>query len=79
VKQEIDNILATNLIFPIEESYWIIPIVIQDKKRGEGIHIYEDFRALDIAFVYDPFLGPFNDEENDHIVGNESYYFTDGF
>lgn len=32
VKAEIEKIFTTSLIFPVEQSDWISPIVIQDKK-----------------------------------------------
>lgn len=32
VKAEIEKIFTTGLIFPVEQSDWISPIVIQDKK-----------------------------------------------
>ena len=35
VKAELDRILVTRIINPIEESEWIINMVVQDKKSGE--------------------------------------------
>lgn len=29
--------------------------------------------------MYDPFPTPFSDEVLDNVVGNEAYYFADGF
>ena len=33
VKKEIDNILATSIIYPIEQLEWASPIVVQPKKH----------------------------------------------
>jgi hypothetical protein len=34
VKAEIDKMLEAGIIEPVEESEWIIPMVVQDKKTG---------------------------------------------
>jgi hypothetical protein len=34
VKAEIDRMLDARIIEPVEESEWIIPMVVQDKKTG---------------------------------------------
>jgi hypothetical protein len=45
VKAEIDRILDAGIIEKVEESKWIIPMVVQDKKNG-GIRICVDLRKL---------------------------------
>jgi hypothetical protein len=35
VKDEIDRMLDAGIIEPVEESEWIIPMVVQDKKTEE--------------------------------------------
>jgi hypothetical protein len=37
VKEEIDGMLATGLIFPMDKVEWISPILIQRKKGTEDI------------------------------------------
>lgn len=37
VKKEVDKILVTGLVFPIEEAKWVSPIVIYCKKDTEDI------------------------------------------
>jgi hypothetical protein len=34
VKEEIDHMLKAGVIEPVEESEWISPMVVQDKKIG---------------------------------------------
>jgi hypothetical protein len=46
--------LETRIIEPVEESEWIIPMVVQDKKSGEII-IFVDLRKLNDACLHDPF------------------------
>jgi len=62
VKREIDRMLASGLIFPVDKSDWISPIVIQIKKYTYDIRICVDFRSFNSACVHDPFPTPFSDE-----------------
>ena len=39
VKQELDKMLATGIIIPVEELEWISPMVVQDKKTGESKYV----------------------------------------
>jgi hypothetical protein len=78
VKIELDIMLEARIIEPVEESEWISPMVVQDKKRGEII-ICVDLRKLNDAFLHDPFPTPLTDEVLDNVGGQEVYSFTDGF
>jgi hypothetical protein len=62
----------------VEESEWISPMVVQDKKTG-GIKICVDFINLNDACLHDPFPTPFTDEVLENVGGQEAYSFTDGF
>jgi hypothetical protein len=70
--------LEAGIIEPIEESEWINPMVVQDKKIGE-IRIYVYLKKLNDAFLHDPFPTPFTNEVLDNVGGQEVYSFTDGF
>jgi hypothetical protein len=77
VKEEIDKMLATRLIFRVrlEKSN-----SNQDKNTGGiGLILCVDLRGLNAACIHDPFPTPFQDEVLDHAVGKEAYSFTDGF
>jgi hypothetical protein len=78
VKQELDKMLEAGVIFPVEESEWISPMVIQPKKLGE-IRICLDLRGLNVACVHNPFPTPFTDEVLENVGGKEVYSFIDGF
>jgi hypothetical protein len=78
VKIELDRMLEAGIIEPVEESEWISPMVVQDKKSGE-IRICVDLRKLNDACLHDPFPTPFTDEVLDNVGGQEVYSFTDGF
>jgi hypothetical protein len=54
VKDEIDRMLDKRIIEPVEESKWIGPMVMQDKKTG-GIRIYMDLTKLNESCLHDPF------------------------
>ena len=78
MKAEINWMLDAGIIEPIEESEWISPMVVQDKKTRE-ICICVDLRKLNDACVHDSFLTPFTDEVLEGIGGQEMYSFIDGF
>jgi hypothetical protein len=78
VKEEIDKMLEVGVIEPVEESEWIIPMVVQENKQG-GIRICVDLKKLNDACLHDPFPTPFTDEVLENVGGQEAYSFTDGF
>jgi hypothetical protein len=78
VKIELDRMMEAWIIEPVEESKWISPMVVQDKKIGE-IKICVDLRNLNDACLHDPFPTPFIDEVLDNVGGQEVYSFTDCF
>jgi len=79
VKKEIDRMLATDLIFPVDEVKWISLIVIQNKKGTKDIRVCVYYRSLNSTCMHDHLLTSFSDEALDQVAGNEAYSFTDGF
>jgi hypothetical protein len=77
-KAKIDKMLEVGIIEPVEESEWIIPMVVQDNNHGV-IRIYVDLRKLNDAYLHDPFPTPFTYEVLENVVGQEAYSFTKGF
>ena len=71
--------ITTGIIEAMEESEWVSPMVVQDKKAKGEIKICVDLRKPNDAFVHDPFPTPFMDEVLDNVEGQEVYSFTDGF
>ena len=67
------------IIEPIEESEWVSPMVVQDKKTKGEIRICAYMRKLNDASIHDPFPTPFTDEILDNVGGHEVYSFTYGF
>jgi hypothetical protein len=70
--------LEARIIEPIEESEWISPMLVQDKKTRE-IKICVDLRKLNDACLHDPFPTPFTDEVLGNVGGHEVYSFTMDF
>jgi hypothetical protein len=70
--------LEEGIVEPVEESKWIIHMVVKDKKLGEII-ICVDLRKLNDACLHDPFPTPFSNEVLDNVGGQEFYSFTDEF
>jgi len=71
--------LEAGIIEPVEESEWINPVVIQEKKTVGEIKIYVDLRKFNYACLHDPFPTPFTDEVLENVGGQEVYSFTDRF
>ena len=69
VKHEVDKRIAAGIIEPVEESEWVSPMVVHDKKTKGEIRICVDLRKLNDAFVHDPFPTPFIDEVLDNVGG----------
>ena len=46
VKKALDKMLAVGIIEPVEESEWVSPMVVQDKKTKGEIRICIDLRKL---------------------------------
>ena len=78
MKVEIEWMLNGGIIETIEESKWISPMVVQDKKTGK-ICIFVDLRKLNAACVHDPLPTPFIDGILGGVGGQEMYSFTKGF
>ena len=71
--------VVVGIIEPVEESYWVSPMVVQNKKSKGEIRIYVDLRKLNNACVHDPFPTTFSDEILDNVGGHDAYSFTDRF
>ena len=69
VRQELNKMIAVGIIGPVEESEWVSPMVVQDKKTKGEIRIYVDLRKLKDASVHNPFPTPFTDEVLDNVGG----------
>ena len=79
VKVEIDITLESRIIEPIEESEWISPMVIQEKKTTGEIRICVDLRKLNNVCLHDRFPNPFIDQVIENVGGKEVYSFINGF
>ena len=69
VKADLDRMLEAGIIEPVEESEWISPIVIQDKKVTSEFRNCVDLRKLNDAYLHDPFPTPFIDEVLESVGG----------
>lgn len=55
MKKKIDNMLAAEIIEPLEESEWVSLMVVQEKNTKGEIRIFVDLRKLNDACLHDPF------------------------
>ena len=59
--------LPVGIIEPVEESEWVSPMVVQEKKTKGDIRIFVDLCKLNDASLHDPFPTPFSDEVLDNV------------
>jgi hypothetical protein len=78
VKEELQKLLQSNLIYPISYSQWVSPLVIVPKKNGKR-RICVDFWELNKATHRDYFPLPFIDQVLDTLSGKKYFSFLDGF
>jgi len=69
VKEELDNILMAGIIELVEESKWVSPMVVQEKKAKGEIRVFVELRKLNDACLHDPFPTPFTYEVLDNVGG----------
>ena len=68
-KAELDRLLDARIIDLVEESEWINPIVVQDKKAMGEVRICVDLRKPNDACLQDPFPTPFTSEVLESVEG----------
>ena len=61
--------LYVGIIDHVEESEWINPIVVHDKKATGDVRICFDVRKLNDSCLHDSFLNPFKDEVLESVGG----------
>ena len=72
--------LATGIIYPIDQSEWESPMVVQPKMQDPTrLRICVDFQEINKVTLTDPFPTPFVDEIPNEVVGHKCYSFKDGF
>lgn len=77
--KELDKMLASGIIEPIEESDLVSPVVVQEKKTEGEIQVCVDLWELNDTCVHDPFPTPFTNEVLENVGGQEDYSLVDGF
>ena len=70
--------MYVGIIKLVEESEWISPMVVKDKKTRE-IRICFGLQKLNDACLHDLFPTPFANKVLEGVGGQEDYSFTDGF
>ena len=78
VKQELQNLLDVNFIYPISDSEWVSPLVVVPKKNGKW-RICVDYRELNKATKKYHFPLPFVDQVLDTLSRKIFFSFLDGF
>ena len=59
MKKELEKMITAGIIEHVEESEWVSPMLVQEKKTHHKIRIFVDLRNLNDACLHDPFPTPF--------------------
>ncbi|MCO5559818.1 hypothetical protein L7F22_013422 [Adiantum nelumboides] len=78
VYMEIKKLLEAGLIFPVDNTEWVSPIVVVPKKN-KHLRICVDYKQLNKATIKDYYPLPFIDQILDSLAGREIYAFLDCF
>jgi hypothetical protein len=78
VKEELQNLVDVDFIYPISDSRRVSPLVIVPNKNGKW-RIYVDYRELNKATQKDYFPFTFIDQVLDTLAGKKLFSFLNGF
>jgi hypothetical protein len=78
VKEELDKLLKTRFIRPVEITEWVFPVVLALKKNGK-LRVCVNYKALNKVTKKDRYPLPFCEEILEKVVGHEMYTFGDGY
>ncbi|MCO5565127.1 hypothetical protein L7F22_018798 [Adiantum nelumboides] len=76
--KEVQKLLATKFIYPVENFEWVSSVVVTLKKNGKW-RVCVDYRPLNEATKRDHFPLPFQDEIINEVAGKEKYTVFDGY
>lgn len=75
---KVRKLTQAGLIYLVEDSEWISPVVVTPKKNGKW-RICVEYKPLNAATKRDHFLLPFKDEILNEVAGYERYIVWDGY
>ncbi len=78
IKHDIDKLLASRFIQPINKATWLSPIVVVPKNNGK-LKICVHSKKLNKATKKDPYPLPFSNEVLNIVVRYEVYSFLNGY
>ena len=78
IKEEINKLLAADLIYEIEHTDWVSPIVVVPKKNGK-LRVCINLKKVNGATIRDHYPLPIIDHVIERVAGAEAYSFLDGF
>ena len=73
---EIKKLLEAGLIFPVDNTEWVSPIIVVPKNNKQ-LCICVDYKQLNKATIKDYYPLPFIDQNLDSLAGREIYAFLD--
>jgi len=80
VKKEIESMLVASIIYLVDQSKCVSPMVVKPMKHDpKRLRVRVDFLWLNRVTLTDPFPTPFEDEIINEVIGHECHWFTDGF
>jgi len=79
VRLDLEKMLMASIIELVDESDWVSPIMVHEKKHKDEIRICVDLKKLIDSSIHDPFPTSFIAEVLDNVGGQEAYSFMDGY
>jgi hypothetical protein len=77
VKEELDKLLETRFIRPVEITEWVFHVVLALKKNGK-LRVCVNYKTLNKVTKKDHYPLPFCEIFLEEVVGHERYAFGDG-
>ena len=71
IKREIDNMMKEGIIYPVDQSKWTSPMVVQPRKYDpKKLRGYANFIWINRVTLIGPFPTPFIDKIINEVVGH---------
>ncbi|MCO5559712.1 hypothetical protein L7F22_013313 [Adiantum nelumboides] len=75
---EVNKLLKAGFIYPVTNSEWVSPVVVNPKKNGKW-RVCVEYKPLNAATKKDHFPLPFQDEILNEVARHKRYTVCDGF
>ncbi|MCO5609287.1 hypothetical protein L7F22_063513 [Adiantum nelumboides] len=78
VQEELEKLIKCGVIYPIEHSKWVSPIVIVPKKNGK-LRLCVDLKKVNATTRRDHYPLPYSEHVLERVASKQAYSFLDGY